>query len=479
MGYIALVLAALLAQASTGDAADLVKRLGAGKYSEREAASAGLEKLGAKALPALRVAVENRDLEVRGRASALLARIEAAVLTQASMVRIDVENQALDDVFTTIAERGLNRLAWHPRAPKEAQGQRVSLQMREPIPFWQAVDQLCAAGGLRYITAMSDGTAEFREPMFRLFLAPGKDHALRADDGPLRLELIGVRQSRQVDLVPNLPGFDHPERRGPPPAFGHREAELVFQLRLVTEPRLLVQRVGDIHVIEAIDDQGGSLLPEGKPSRHFGGGNYPTPQVGARPQIVLRSPPRSVKAIKRLRLTMPVEVVSRRPDPLVISIEDAQEKPFRHGKTSLQVLGVRNNNTPFLPVLTLSLRSDETASDDLATGFADDPNRGGTHPVQPDVTGNVFQVFDERGRMFPWYGGPNVTRMPDGGIQVELPLDGYGRNPVPDPAPGGLVRRERPAAVPAVIHHYDYTRQVVRAVFEYRDIPFPRPEPRP
>lgn len=479
MGYLAIIVAAVLSQSPTDDPAELVRRLGSGKYAVREAASATLEKLGAKALPALRVATEHRDLEVRNRASALVSRIEAGVLSEASMVRIDVENQPVSEVFKTISERGLNRVAWHPRTPAGALGKRVTLHMPAPVTFWQAVDQLCSAGGLRYIIAMPDGTVDVREPMFRLFMAPGKDHALHADHGPLRLELIAIRQSRQIDLVPNAPESGRLSRGGPAPAFGHRNGELVVVLRLLTEPRLLVQRVGDIHVTEAIDHQGESLLPDGTPVRCFGGSNSPTPQVGARSQIRLPSPDRSVQAIKRLRLEMPVEVVSRRPDPLVIPIDEAKEKPFRHGTISLHVRGVTLNGTPFLPVIELALTSDERASDELPTGFADDPNRAGTHLVQPDVTANSLQVFDEQGRLFPWYGGATVTRVGAGSFNVELPLDGYGRNPVPDPGPRGLVRRERPAAVPAVIHHYAYTRQVVRAVFEYRDIPFPRPEPRP
>jgi len=64
------------------DPAVLVGRLGAVKFSEREAAAKGLEALGAVALPALRAAKDARDPEVRARVGPVIERIEGAIASQ-------------------------------------------------------------------------------------------------------------------------------------------------------------------------------------------------------------------------------------------------------------------------------------------------------------------------------------------------------------------------------------------------------------
>jgi hypothetical protein len=57
----------------------LIHQLGAADFAEREAASAALEQVGAKALPALRQAATGRDLEVRRRAAWLVEKISGGV----------------------------------------------------------------------------------------------------------------------------------------------------------------------------------------------------------------------------------------------------------------------------------------------------------------------------------------------------------------------------------------------------------------
>ena len=50
--------------------------------ADREAAATALEKLSTEALPALRLAVNSRDQEVRSRAQALLEKIDSDLMTQ-------------------------------------------------------------------------------------------------------------------------------------------------------------------------------------------------------------------------------------------------------------------------------------------------------------------------------------------------------------------------------------------------------------
>ena len=80
----------LLGQVPEGQAKpnELVSRLGANRYAEREAASVALEGVGRPALPALRAARGSRDPEVRNRATGLVQRIEGSLLTQPTRIRL-------------------------------------------------------------------------------------------------------------------------------------------------------------------------------------------------------------------------------------------------------------------------------------------------------------------------------------------------------------------------------------------------------
>src|SRR5262245_3873734 len=89
---------AAFGQVAPAEVPRLVQQLGSSRYQERESAAAGLERIGRAALPALREAREQRDPEVRTRASALVNRIEGALLTQPTMLRLDFEARPLPEV---------------------------------------------------------------------------------------------------------------------------------------------------------------------------------------------------------------------------------------------------------------------------------------------------------------------------------------------------------------------------------------------
>ncbi len=67
----------------------LVARLGASKYSEREAASAALERLGPSAFPFLKAARKDPDSEIKNRAEVVLDSIERSLLTHPARISLD------------------------------------------------------------------------------------------------------------------------------------------------------------------------------------------------------------------------------------------------------------------------------------------------------------------------------------------------------------------------------------------------------
>ena len=109
----------------------------------------------------------------------------------------------------------------------------------------------------------------------------------------------------------------------------------------LVEPRMLISRIGQAVVTEAVDDRGQSLLPGDKPHvQPSASGSIPA-QACTFIRLTLKHPERAGKTIKRLRISLPVEVVARKLDPLVITLGHARGKTFRLGHTSLQILDIK------------------------------------------------------------------------------------------------------------------------------------------
>ncbi len=471
MGILVAV-AAVLAQVSGDGPGELVRRLGSGKFAEREAASAALEAIGPAALPALRAASDSKDLELRNRVTALVAKIEWRELARTSLIRLDIADRPLDAVLESFGFPSPSRLAWHPETPEAVRRRRVTIREPGPLPFWPAIDRLCRAGELRYIPGSAGGMGDGRPPEFRLFLAPGRVDCPRADHGPLRLEWTSFSHSRYINLIPNPdPPVEWPGRGAPPAPFGKRQEALRADLRLLAEPRIHISQFGDGLITEAVDDRGQSLLSTDGPSLNRFGSNYIPSQACIPLGISLKHPERAGNLIKRLKLIIPVEVVALKPDRLEVPLGDAMGKTFRHGKTSIEVLAVWRDPAGHQQVK-VKLRSEESgprASNSRPRRQADPVK---TRPVRPEITPNVIQVLDQQGRQFPWHGDAPGSQGPE--VTAELTLWPEGGIPIPVRVGQGIVPPEdRATAVPTVLYHTELARAVITATFEFTDIPLP------
>ncbi len=257
------------------------------------------------------------------------ARIEVASneLSRASMVRLDFADRPLDEVLREFGSPAPSRLAWHPDTPEAYRRQRLTIREAGPLPFWTAIDRLCRAGELKYGAGSPNGRMDLGLPVFRLFLAPGSETCPRADDGPLRLEAYYLAHSRQVNLVPNRPDEKTPPAYAPP-LFGEMREEFRIDFHLLAEPRLLISRVGSPLITEAVDDRGQPLLPADRrdfwlPQSYPGSLGAAQGCVGC--VLRLKHPERPGKVIKRLRMILPVEVVTLEPGRLVMPLAGAGE----------------------------------------------------------------------------------------------------------------------------------------------------------
>src|SRR5262249_28798236 len=152
--------------------------------------------LGRQALPALRAAHDSRDPEVRSRASALIARIENALLTQPTLVALDFDDRPLKEVVREVGERSGIKLALTPEGNAVFDGRRVTLPDPSPMPFWKAIDRICDVGQVQYSFMNLHQTG--REPSFNLTAYGQRPAGPSWDTGPFRVILIGVHYQRDV-----------------------------------------------------------------------------------------------------------------------------------------------------------------------------------------------------------------------------------------------------------------------------------------
>jgi hypothetical protein len=473
MTGISLVLATLLGQALDREPAELVRQLGSAKYTEREAAMVALEEMGPAALPALRAAGQSKDPEARLRAEEAIAKIELSAMKRASMIRLDVVDRPLDEVVERFGVLSPNRLAWHPETPEAVRRRPVTIREPAPLPFWTMIDRLCRVGGLRYIPGSPIGPSDTRRTEFRLYLTPGAWDFPRADSGPLRLEIVGIYHSRQINLIPNseppaAEGFGGP----PPKRFGEREEGFYIKMRLLAEPRMLINQLGDALIAEAVDDRGHALFPGPAPYvPGLGYGSGPPARASADYSVSLKYPERAGPVIKRLKLTIPVGLETPKPDRLEIRLAGALGKTVRHGATSIEVVAVGPDQQGRQRVV-LKLGSNMMIPEHLTHGPNGKLATVGSRQARPEANPNVFQVLDQQGRQFPWY--VENIKIQGSEVTAELMMSPEGGNSIPVRVGNGIVPpTDRATAVPAVLYHTETARDIISGTFEFHDIPLP------
>jgi hypothetical protein len=151
-GFAAIV-AVSAATAGTPDAAEirrLIDQLGSAKFTEREEATAALDAAGEPALPGLRKAAEADDAEVRRRAVDLVHKIEQRVETDhllaPTKVKLAFTDTPLSEAVAELSRQSGYNIALQDSAGK-LKGRKITLDTG-PVPFWEALDRLCAKGHL-------------------------------------------------------------------------------------------------------------------------------------------------------------------------------------------------------------------------------------------------------------------------------------------------------------------------------------------
>jgi hypothetical protein len=454
----------LAADASTplSDPAALVARLGAPRYAEREEAASLLERMGRPAIAALRAARNDRDAEIRTRAAALCQRIESALLTQPTLVTLDFENQPLPEVIKTLSAQTGIRLGLVPENLPSWPDRRVSLHEAEPLPFWRAMDRLCEVARLQLNVGMHGFSTANREPLLPLLDGGPRPAVPTSDSGPFRVSLLSLHYQR--DVVFSRAGVVLPHRLvvpPPPPVPGRTstpiteaptvDEQFYAQIQVAAEPRLSLSQNGPLKILDATDDRGQSLQVETdqgpitqRVSGYFGMANGSTLQL----HVPLKRPEVPGQSIRTLRGVLPIMVATRKPDPLVVSLQGAAGKSFHNEDVDLSVVDIRANPATNQTSIDIVVRSSTPA----AAAFTR-PGPGGpdVQIQRPDLHQQQIEVVDTQGRVIAWF----QSRFDAEGSRMTLTL-------TPSAQAG-----------PAELRYYGLARAATEVRFEFGDVPMP------
>jgi hypothetical protein len=335
----------------------LVRLLGSADRVEREEAARTLEELGAAALPALHSAEKSGHGEAHSKATSLARLIEGRLLERPSLVAVDFDGQPLEAAIRTLATRSGYTIQLDAGDDVALPRRPIVAQVPAPISFWEALDRIGRAGHVRHVPGTKAWGGR-RVPV--LHLADGEPPSSTLYRGPFRVHLVGLHHQRDLDLG-GRPGRE-PSSQG----------VLYVDLQAFAEPGRFLDFDG-LPRLEAVDDRGHSLPPP--PA----GAEWPRPPgrswnvpgaIGVFSWwFPLGLPDSQAVKLRRLRGTLPVIVSAARPDPLVISLDDAPGGTYRHEETTLRFRIIQDSAGPMQIEVILTQDPGPAASrDDRAQG---------------------------------------------------------------------------------------------------------------
>ena len=352
-------------------------------------------------------------MEVKTRSSSLLLKIETALLTEPTSVRLDFDGTLLSEVAESLSRQTGFKIALYPQNLPRWKNQRVTLHNGRPLSFWKAVDELCDVAFLQYNPSMQSFGGQ-AEPAFTLTEGVVRTLTPISDQGPFRVRLLSVDYQRRLTYgsggreLTAVPPPPRPAARigqprdaaGPGRLNPITTVQFTAQLLVAAEPRLALIQRGDLRLLEAVDNRGNSLIPVGRRGQSLGFAGYFGNPHGSvmESHVQLHRPTVPGDTIKKLRGTIPITVSSRRPNPLIVPLEKSAGKTFENSDIQLTVHDVRALPDSRHTLVELSIKSNYP-----------EPSSAGEH----EAYNSIFQranhqqlqidVVDTHDHLMPWF----------------------------------------------------------------------------
>jgi hypothetical protein len=457
----ALLLSLVFLAALPDDTGRLVTQLGSPRYAEREAASRALEQLGPEAIPALRVARQDRDPEIRNRAATLVDRIETDLMIKPTRFKLDFKDLPLAQIIPQLNAAGPIQFQLQPENHPLWNSRKLTLVEPEPVTFWQTLDLLTLHGQITANTQLQLPTRAGSPRAAVVTLHPNpvpQARPLTSDSGPFRVTAVSIHHHRDRNLTASLsprPSPNQPPTPGLDPLTPNGSDQFYILLNVQAEPRLQIAQSGKLKLDEAQDDLDHSLIPPETPSNdassrvlnqqvNIGG------SAAFQVMLPLAYPDQPGKFIKRIKGSIPLVVSTRKDEPLVVPLDQASRgKSFQNADYRLVIHDVRTEPAEPMATIDLTLQSVSAGNHSNQFGMPSEMavlRQPGQSPIE---------ILDAQDKLYPqWF--PYNVQNTGGSLRVSLRLvrqDGIGP--------------------PARIRLYETARSQAEAAFEFTGIAMP------
>lgn len=218
-----------------------IAALSSDKWKDRQTAQDLLISFGEDVVPRLRLLADNDgDEEVRTRAGAALRQIEENGLVGPSLITLHVKDAKPQEVFAQIGKQSRSEFPTWPRNLFQQNNNNATITMDlDRVNFWVAFKEACQKGGVFPQQIGNDRRMTLQQGSNTYWNGPS------VTSGPFLIVANRLYRSNSVDLA--NPGIV--------------QHDFNMSLSAFAEPKVkVVQSSYNVHVEEAVDDKGNSLV---------------------------------------------------------------------------------------------------------------------------------------------------------------------------------------------------------------------------
>jgi len=182
-------------------------------------------------------------------------------------IKIDFDDRTLAEIVEGLNAQVASSVVIRPESKVQIGGElpkpsppprRFTLHERRAVTFWEAIERVCGAtSSWPSVEARPEPAGGV--PTAPVVLAPASaDRGFACNDGAFRAVVTRLFYMRDIRLAPAFlagQARERASRDGP-----SDEAMFAAELIIMAEPRLRIQRIGDVTIRRAVDDQGHNLI---------------------------------------------------------------------------------------------------------------------------------------------------------------------------------------------------------------------------
>ena len=316
------------ANTKRANVAQLIAQLTDGDFHVRDSAQKSLANVGVESLPELQKARVHSDPEVRRRLDELIPPLARKLALSPKLITLHMIERPIRDVMAELTRQTGYKIATWPEGQPNNRDSNVYTFHLDNVPFWQAMDQICEAGGLSIQQNWGDEIMRvYAQDIYVPFVSY---------QGAFRIVATGFTYNRinQFGQLPRNVGFVTPVIQ---------HDTLLLTLNIAAEPKLPMMRAGAIRILAAEDDEHHSMIASNPElandpfnRRYYYPGNFRNFLQSSQAQLLPAS--KTAQFVRKLRGVIPVTIVSEQKELLVTDrLLTSKGKKFKAGGATFHI----------------------------------------------------------------------------------------------------------------------------------------------